>query len=199
MTGQTKAFVVPSWTVGESVPWTVSWTGEESFKLVDSQDFPGLVDLQQAERPGHGLPRFNALHVTRHRVGMARHVCHVCGRPTPRNDRYLLPVQSGGFVSVGEDPFRYAANVPPLHMACARKAQLRCPHLGEATIPPVAYPSEDSRLMPRRDVVEGMESLAKTLPPNLPVVFSCCRLFGPRFSKKILELRQAHARYAFTR
>ena len=162
------------------MPWTVSWTGEGSFDLAASSDFPGLVDLVQVERPGEGSPRFKALHVTRHRAGMARHLCHVCGRPTPRNDRYLLPVQSGGFVTVGDDPFRYAANVPPLHLTCARKAQRLCPHLGQATIPPVAYPNEESLLMPRRDIPEGMEELAKTLAPGLSVVFSCLRLFGTR-------------------
>ena len=188
-----------AWKVGDSVPWTVSGTGEESFDFQDSVDFPGLVDLVQTERPGEGLPKFKALHVTRLRRGMVRHTCHVCGRPTPRSDRYLLPVQSGGFFAVGADPFRYAANVPPLHLNCARKAQRLCPHLGQATIPPVAYPDESSQMMPRRDVVEGMEALAKALPANLPVVFSCLRLFGPRFSKKILNLRRAHAQHAFAR
>ena len=198
-----KASATPSsatsWVVGENVPWTVSWTAEEKFDLAESEDFAGLVDLVQIERPGEGLPKFKALHITRLRAGMARHICHVCGRPTLRNDRYLLPVQSGGFVTVNDDPCRYAANVPPLHLACARRAQLLCPHLGQATIPPVPYPSEDSRLLPRRDVVEGMEDLAKTLPPGVPVVFSCLRLFGPRFSRKILMLRQAHAQHAFAR
>ena len=198
-TNHMKAFIVPAWRLRDTVPWTVSWTGEETFDLTDSQDFPGLVDLVQIERPGEGLPKFKALHVSRLRIGMARHLCHVCGRPTPRNDRYLLPVQSGGFVSVGEDPFRYAANVPPLHLACTQKSQRLCPHLRQATIPPIAYPSEESWLLPRRDVVEGMEALAKTLPPNLPVVFSCYRLFGPRFSRRILQLRQAHAQHAFMR
>ena len=108
-------------------------------------------------------------------------------------------MQSGGFVAVGDDPFRYAANVPPLHLACAAKAQRLCPHLGQATIPPVAYPGEDSVLLPRRDVVEGMEALAKTFAPGLPVVFSCLRLFGPRFSRKIRKLREAHAEHAFAR
>ena len=187
------------WRLQDTVPWTMSWTGEEHFELRESGDFPGLVDLVQLERPGEGIPRFKALHVTRLRTGIARHICHVCGRPTPRADRYLLPVQSGGFVTVGEDSSRYAANVPLLHLACTRKAQRLCPHLRQATIPPVAYPSEESQLVPRRDVVEGMEPLARTLPPNLPVVFSCCRLFGPRFSRKIFELRRANAPNVFTR
>jgi hypothetical protein len=189
----------PSWIAGDTVPWTVSWTGEETFDLKDSQDFLGLVDLVQLDRPGVGRPKFNALHVTRLRIGISQHICHVCGRPTLRTDRYLLPVQSGGFVAVGDEPFRYAANVPPLHLRCARRAQRLCPHLGRATIPPVAYPGEESWLVPRRDVVEGMEALAKTLPRNLPVVFSCMRLFGPRFSRKIRTLREAHAQHAFAR
>jgi hypothetical protein len=188
-----------AWIQGDNVPWTVAWTGEETFDLATSLDFPGLVDLVQIDKPGLGQPKFNTLHVTRLRLGMARYLCHVCGRPTARNDRYLMPVQSGGFVTVGEDRFRYAANVPPLHLTCARRAQRVCPHLSRATIPPVAYPAEDSRLMPRRDVVEGMEALAKTLPPHLPVVFSCLRLFGPRFSRKIRLLREAHARHVFER
>lgn len=198
MADRIKSSVV-GWRLRDSVPWTVSWSGEERFDIVESEDFPGLVDLVQVDRAGEGVPRFKALHVTRLRAGMARHICHVCGRPTPRNDRYLLPVQSGGFVSAGEDPFRYAANVPPLHLACTRTAQRLCPHLRQATIPPIAYPSEESRLLPRRDVVEGMEALAKTLPPGLPVVFSCFRLFGPRFSRKILKLRQDHSEHSFTR
>lgn len=188
-----------AWKLRDTVPWTVSWTGEGQFDFVDSQDFPGSIDLVQIDRPGDGLPKFKALHVTRLRVGLARHICHVCGRPTPRNDRYLLPVQSGGFVSVGEDPFRYAANVPPMHLACTRKAQRLCPHLRKATIPPVAYPGEESQLVPRHDVVEGMEALAETLPPDLPLIYSCCRLFGPRFSRTILKLRQTHAEHAFLR
>lgn len=199
MTEPTAPRPAQAWTPGITVPWTVSWTGEEHFDLAPSADFPGLVDLVQAEHPGEGLPKFKALHVTRHRRGMAGHLCHVCGRPTPRTDRYLLPVQSGGFVTVGDDPLRYAANVPPLHLACAQKAQRLCPHLGQATIPPVAYPAEESRLLPRRDVVEGMEELAKTLPRNTPVVFSCLRLFGPRFSRKIHKLRTTHAAHAFAR
>lgn len=189
----------PSWRVGDTVPWTVSWTAEGRFDFRPSTDFPGLFDLVQDARPGDGLPNFKALHVSRLRAGIARHLCHVCGRPTPRNDRYLLPVQSGGFVALPGSSIGYAANVPPLHLSCAGRAQRQCPHLRQATLPPVAYPGEESRLLPRRDVVAGMEAVAAAAPPGLPVVFSCFRLFGPRFSRKILRLREAHAEHAFLR
>lgn len=157
-----------------------------------SDDFPGLLDLVQVQRPGNGSPKFAMLHVTRHRMGMGRHLCHVCGRLTLKRDRYIFPVQSGGFVTLRDDSVRYAGNVPPVHLACAKRAQRLCPHLSHSFAQPVAYPTEESRLMPRLDVVEGMEALAKTLPSNLKVVFSCYRLYGPGFTKFVKKLRLAH-------
>jgi hypothetical protein len=182
-----------SWIVGKNVPWSVSWTDEHSYDLQLSDDFPGLVDLVQIQRQGMGLPRFAALHITRHRMGMAQHLCHVCGKPTPRRDRYIFPKESGGFVIMPDESARYAGNVPPVHLSCARRAQQLCPHLSHAYAQPVAFPSEESRLIQRTDVVPGMEAVAKTLPPNLTVVFTCYRLYGPRFSKRITQLRQGQA------
>ena len=43
-----------TWRIGENVPWSVSWTGESSFTLHPSRDFPGLTDLvQQGFNPTH--------------------------------------------------------------------------------------------------------------------------------------------------
>ena len=72
------------WKIGENVPWSVSWTGEDSYDLQASSDFPGFVDLVQVQRPGSGSPKFAAVHVTRQRVGMLEQLCHVCGRKTVR-------------------------------------------------------------------------------------------------------------------
>jgi ferredoxin len=125
---------------------------------------------------------------------MVQHLCHVCGRRSPKNDRYIFPIRSAGSVTViGEEPTRYAGNVPPVHLACAKRAARLCPHLSHAYAAPVPYPSEDTKLMPRLDVVEGMEDVAKSLPPGLRVVFSCLRVFGPRFSARVQVMRQAHA------
>ncbi len=179
------------WVAGESVPWTVSWTGEQHYELALSEDFPGLVDLVQTARPGTGLPRFAALHITRHRAAMRLHLCHVCGRPTVRRDRYIFPVQSGGFVTMPDDSPRYAGNVPPVHLSCARRAQAQCPHLRKAFAEPIPYPAEEARLMPRTDVVPGMEEIAKQLPPHLRIVFTCYRLHSAKFTKLVQHRRAA--------
>jgi hypothetical protein len=44
----------------------------------------------------------------------------------------------------------------------------------------------------RTDVVPGMEALAKTLPPWIEVVFTCYRLYGPRFSAHVIKLRREY-------
>jgi hypothetical protein len=177
------------WRIGENVPWTVAWTGEERFNLAPSAHFPGLTDLVQAQCPGVGTPKFAAMHVTRHRMGMADHVCHVCGKPTLKRDRYIFPVQSGGFVIMPDESERYAGNVPPVHLRCAKRAQKLCPHLSHTYADPVPYPAEESRLMQRTDVIPGMEDIAKNLPKNLKIVFTCYRLYGPRFTASVQKRR----------
>jgi len=175
--------------VGGNVPWSVAWTSEQIFNLKPSVDFPGLMDLVQTQSPGEGTPKFNQMHVTRHRAGMAQHMCHVCGKRTHRTDRYIFPVQSGAILPVANTTARYVGNVPPVHLACAKKAQALCPHLIDMAADPVAYPSEESTLVPRMDVVPGMEDLAKTLPRGMKIVYSCCRVFGPKFTRRVEILR----------
>ena len=177
------------WRVGESVPWSVSWTGERDFRVTPSIDFPGYTDLVQEQKPGVGTPVFAVLNVTRQRMAIARHHCHVCGRPTPRRDRYLFPMNSGGFVTMADGETRYGQNVPPVHLACARRAQSQCPHLRAAFARPIAFPSDEGRLVQRTDIPPGMEDFASTLPPGLPVIFSCYRLHGATFTRQVQRLR----------
>lgn len=181
------------WKIGTNVPWSIAWTGEQILNLQMSDDFPGFLEVVQVQNPGDGTPRFAAQHVTRHRMGLANHFCHVCGRKTLTRDRYIFPVQVGGFVTMPDNSVRYAGNVPPVHFSCGQIARQLCPHLSHTYAQPVMYPSEASHLMPRRDVVPGMEDFAKTLQPELKVVFSCYRLFGPRFTRLVQNLRQDHA------
>jgi ferredoxin len=176
--------------VGETVPWSVSWTAEKALELKPSVDFPGFIDLIQAQRPGVGSPVFGVLNVTRHRLGMVRRLCHVCGRPTAKRDRYLFPLESGGPVTLADGEVRYGGNVPPVHLACARRAARQCPHLKGAAAQPVAFPSDEGRLIPRTDPPPGMEAFARTLPPGLKVVFSCYRLHGPAFTRLVERLRR---------
>jgi hypothetical protein len=164
-----------TWTIGVNVPWTVAWTGEQSFELQPSVHFPGLTELVQVQRPGQGTPMFAAQHVTRHRMGMADHHCHVCGEPTTKRDRFIFPVQSGGFVLMGDETERYAGNVPPVHADCGRRARLLCPHLTHTFAHALPYPSEPTRLMRRTDGVPGMEDLASGIEGGvqlLPAVWA---------------------------
>jgi hypothetical protein len=188
------AGALPSaWQIGANVPWSVAWTGEQEFNIQMSDDFPGLLEVVQVQRQCVGSPKFAAQHVMRHRIGMAAHLCHVCGGPTPKRDRYIFPVQSGGFVTMPDGSPRYAGNVPPVHLKCARLGQQLCPHLSHTQGEPILYPAENSRLMPRTDVVPGMEALAQTLPSYLKVVYSCFRLYGPRFTGFVESRRQESA------
>jgi len=189
----------PPWIVGENVPWSVAWSGETAFALRRSRDFPGMTEVSQVERPGVGAPLFAAVHVDRHRRGMVEGLCHVCGRPTVRRDRWMFPVASGGFVTLHDGALGYGCNVPPLHKACALRAGAQCPHLSHLDEAPTPCPAEEGRLIYRTDVVPGMEALAATFPPGLEVVFSCYRLYGPAFTRRVQGLRREWDRATLAR
>ncbi|MBW8812260.1 MAG: hypothetical protein JF588_02440 [Caulobacterales bacterium] len=176
------------------VPWTVSWSGEQAFRLQPSADFAGLVELDQKQAPGVGEPQFAAMHVRRQRRGMIDLVCHVCGTPTPPRDRYVFPAASGGLVTLHDGSQQYGLNVPPMHRACAVRAANACPHLMKVDEPPLRCGRDDGRLIHRTDVTPGLEAIARELPPGVEVVFSCYRLYGPEFTAKVLAARAAWER-----
>ena len=178
------------------IPWSVSWSGEQSFWLQESRDFPGMVELEQKQAPGVGEPLFAAVHVTRQRRGMVDLLCHVCGKPTPRLDRFIFPTASGGLVTMQDGSQQYGLNVPPMHRACTVRARYACPHLAKIDEPPLRCASDEGRLIHRTDVVPGMEALASTLPPGAEVVFSCYRLYGPSFTERVLAARSQWGRMA---
>jgi hypothetical protein len=178
------------WIVGESVPWSVAWTSEDTYSLQPDPDFPGLLEVVQAESPGLGAPRFAANHLGRNRRGLLANLCHVCGERTDDGDRWLFPGDSGGFVTMPDRSLLYAANVPPVHRRCGEKAARLCPHLSRRYAQPVAYPlEEESRVFPRTDIRPGMEAIRSVLPPGQAAVLGCFRLFGPRFSAAVGRLR----------
>ena len=181
-----------AWKIGESVPWSVAWTGEKAFRVAPSNDFPGQWEVQQIERPGEGEPVFAGVHVTRHRRGMTGFLCHVCGKPAPEQDRWIFPVVSGGMVTLHDGSQLYGGNVPPVHKACAERAARLCPHLRRAFAEPVRCPAEPSRLIPRTDAPPGMEELARTYPQGTPIIYACYRLYGPGFTRRVRRLRDAH-------
>ena len=48
----------------KDAPWSVSWSGENAFRLQPSTEFPGHAELDQRQDPGAGAPQFAMIHVT---------------------------------------------------------------------------------------------------------------------------------------
>ena len=172
------------------IPWSVVWTGELSFRLQPSRDFPGMTEVDQKSAPGVGEPIFAAVHVTRQRRGMVDLLCHVCGKPTPRSDRYIFPTAAGGMVTLHDGAQQYGLNVPPMHRACCVRARNACPHLQKIDEPPLRCSLDEGRLIHRTDVTPGMEELARTFPPDLEIVYSCYRLYDAKFTAKVVAARK---------
>lgn len=170
---------------GDQVPWTVAWTAEAGFTLRRSAVFPGYVELVQEEKPGHGHPTFASLHVSRHRRAMREMLCHVCGVPTAAGDRYIFPSASGREVKMTDGAMGYGSNIPPLHLGCAERSRRQCPQLRAGGARFMAFPNEEGRLIPRTDMVPGMEALAGRLPAGVAVVLSCYRLYSAGFADAV--------------
>ena len=177
------------WRIGETVAWSTAWSRESAFALQPSLDFPGMTEVSQVDRQGQGEPLFAAVHVDRQRRGLADHFCHVCGRQTLEDDRWMFPVASGDFVTLHDGQVGFGCNVPPLHRDCADKAAALCPHLARLVESPSRWPNAPTRLIWRTDVVPGMESLAATFPPGVEIVYACYRLFEPQAADAIRVVR----------
>jgi hypothetical protein len=179
--------------IGEDIPWVAPWSGESEFDLQPSASFPGKIELVQASSPGVGAPVLDGMHVMRQREGLVRHLCHVCGRPTPRRDRWLFPTVTGHFTPFKDGSERYASHLPPVHLACARRAQLLCPHLKSQGAKPVRFPDKGGEIVCETNAPPKMAELAKSLPPGLKVIFSYYRLHTAGFSRLVARLRAAAA------
>jgi hypothetical protein len=178
----------------------VAWTAEQAFRVQPSDDFPGLLELDQRQAPGEGEPNFAAVHVTRQRRGMIDLLCHICGRPTTPGDRWVFPVASGGFVTMTDGSVGWGCNVPPVHGACAEIARSECPHLSHLAEAPLRCDADDEgRLIHRTDVTPGLEAIAAQMPPGREVVFSCYRLYGAAFSARVQQARADWERTAKAR
>ena len=181
----------PTWRIGETVPWVAPWSGEAEFELAPSVSFPGRVELVQICSPGSGAPVLDGMHVMRQRQGLLEHLCHVCGRPTARHDRWLFPTVTGHFTPCKDGSLRYASHLPPSHLACARTAQQLCPHLRQAGAQPVRFPDKPGEIACETNAPPKMAELAKGLPPGLKVIFSYYRVHTASFSRQVMRLRAA--------
>ena len=74
--------------------------------------------------------------------------------------------------------------------ACTTRALGVCPHLSKLAERPLRCASDEGRVIHRTDVTPGLEALAKTLPAGMEVVFSCYRLYGPEFTRRVIAARE---------
>lgn len=174
----------------DEIPWSVAWSGEQAYRIQPSRDFPGLAEIDQKQAIGVGEPLFAVIHATRQRRAMIDLLCHVCGEPTVAGERYIFPTASGGLVTLLDGTQQFGCNVPAMHKACADRAAAACPHLGKVNDFVLKCSDDDGRLIHRTDVPPGMEKLSLPIPPEVTVVYSCYRLYGPEFTQAVLAARE---------
>lgn len=180
------------WRIGENVPWTAAWSSETSYDLAPSQHFPGRVELVQISSPGVGTPVFDGMHVMRQRQGVVGRLCQVCGKPTPRHDRYIFPTITGMFMPYKNGQLRYASHMPPTHLACAKLAQRLCPHLRMTFANPVRWPDKVEEIGCETTPPPKMQELAaRRLPPGMKVVYSYFQFHTAAFTRLVQRLREA--------
>jgi hypothetical protein len=175
--------------IGENVPWVSPWSTEGGFTLALSERFPNHLEVIQSSAPGVGTPSLRGMHLLRQRLGVAEHLCHVCGKPTTPGDRYLFPVVTGNFLPPSADgQRRYASPMPPAHLACAQRAQKLCPHLKLSYAQPVRFPSDPGKLKFELRPPRGMEAVGAGMPVD-QAIFSYYRVHTPGFSRLVERLR----------
>ena len=109
-----------------AVPWTVGWTGEESF-YVGLCRFSKMPAICQAEAPGVGKPTFGKPHSQRQRQCIAEGLCDLCGKSLRNATKVSLsharPVGHGarGLAILQVEPL--------LHKECAAISMEFCPSL----------------------------------------------------------------------
>ena len=182
----------PTWRIGETLPWVIAWTGEAHFSAQASTVFKGLREVVQPHAPGEGVPMLRHMHLRRQRLGVMEFRCHVCGEPTPSDDRHLFPVATGALLKV-RGRTRYVSHLPPTHAACAETAQRLCPHLRATYARPVSFPREAGTVGPETSVPEGLEAIAERLGQGRPLGFSYYRVYGDAFTRLVLRLRREAA------
>lgn len=110
------------------VPWTASWSAEESFSLGPCRSAPHLGPaILQAEAQGQGRPLFAKPHAIRQREVIAQGLCDLCGRSLEARTKVSL-----SHASVRLDGARGPCVMqvePLLHRECAAISARTCPAL----------------------------------------------------------------------
>lgn len=111
---------------GVPVPWTASWSAEESFFLARCP-YAGELAICQPDIQGEGKPRFGKPHAVRQRKAIALSLCDLCARPLRGSTKVSLSharVRLDG----AEGPCVMQVE-PLLHRGCALISLEHCPSL----------------------------------------------------------------------
>jgi hypothetical protein len=109
-----------------AVPWTVAWSGEESFH-VGTCRFTGRPAICQADAQGVGRPTFGKPHWQRQRQAIAEGRCDLCGKPLKLATKVSL--SHARPVGHGAEGLAILQVEPLLHKACAAISMRHCPSL----------------------------------------------------------------------
>ena len=109
-----------------SVPWTVGWSGEESF-YVGHCRFSDRLAICQAEAPGVGKPTFGKPHCQRQRQCIAEGRCDLCGKSLKLATKVSL--SHARPVGHGAQGLAILQVEPLLHRECAAISMRFCPSL----------------------------------------------------------------------
>ena len=109
-----------------AVPFTVSWTGENTFS-VDRCAYSGRPAICQAVAPGVGKPLFGKPHWQRQREAIAHELCDLCGLPLKARTKVSL--SHAGLRDNGANGPAILQVEPLLHRGCASESMKFCPSL----------------------------------------------------------------------
>lgn len=111
---------------GVPVPYTASWTAEESFFL-GKCPYATRAAIRQIEARGQGKPLFGKPHSDRQRQVIANDLCDLCAR-TLKN-RTKVSLSHARPVAHGAQGLAILQVEPLLHKECAAKSMQHCPSL----------------------------------------------------------------------
>lgn len=109
-----------------AVPWTVAWTGEDSY-FIGTCRFSRHPAICQAEAPGVGKPTFGKPHWQRQRRCIAEGRCDLCGKSLKLSTKVSL--SHARPVGHGAEGLAILQVEPLLHKACAAISMQHCPSL----------------------------------------------------------------------
>lgn len=112
------------------VPYTASWSAEESFTVKPCRYAGGRRAICQAIAPGQGKPLFGKPHSIRQRQVITDNLCDICGKPL--KNRTKVSLSHAGFRSNAFLDGKGSGILqvePMLHRECAAVAVEFCPSL----------------------------------------------------------------------